>query len=504
MRRREVLTFGAAAAGLTLAPAWADGAPVSLIMPAASPTALTVKVRLAAAGTPALRIDGREAAARPLDARTCLFTATGLRPGTSHRLELIADDGRPLREPWTLATLPAPDALPARARILLFTCAGGDPATPAPAGKTTFLAMAARHALLDRALSFRPDLVVANGDHVYWDQAVRARPGAAPAGPRYVDQIAPFDEAAGVDAPANRRSLDIVIDRQIANLYGERLAGVPTMFVTDDHDYFENDNAGDWGSTFPPRPFVLALQRRTAALAYPAALGRRRGAAWETVESVRLGRLIELVGYDCRQGLSMAGEGAFLTPAVERYVTGRTARSDARHLLHMPSTPFGWTAGKWGEWYPDRGKGGGRWGDEKTFWKPGFQAQHQRLAAAMTARRDRAAVTISGDLHASAAARITASGDLDLSANPITAVLAGPLGSGDMGFPSEVRGEFPWVPKALASTPIAEIQEKNGFTLIDVTPDALEVRLFTWRPPEPLEAVANLQPRATFTIRRPA
>ena len=63
-----------------------------------------------------------------------------------------------------------------------------------------------------------------------------ARPLGAPPAPRYADQVAPFDETIGIDAPLNRRSLDIVVDRQIADLYGQRLAGVPAMFVTDDHD----------------------------------------------------------------------------------------------------------------------------------------------------------------------------------------------------------------------------------------------------------------------------
>lgn len=33
----------------------------------------------------------------------------------------------------------------------------------------TFLPLAVRNRLLRRGLSFRPDAVVANGDHVYWD-----------------------------------------------------------------------------------------------------------------------------------------------------------------------------------------------------------------------------------------------------------------------------------------------------------------------------------------------
>jgi hypothetical protein len=63
---------------------------------------------------------------------------------------------------------------------------------------------------------------------------------------------------------------------------------------------------------------------------------------------------------------------------------------------------------------------------------------------------------------------------------------------------------FPSTPGKLIGTDTAETLEKNGFTLFDVTPDHVEVRQFSWRPPEPIEAIAALQPYATFRIERRA
>ena len=47
--------------------------------------------------------------------------------------------------------------------MLFYTCAGGHEALG-------HLPNAVRNRLLRRGLSFQPDAVVANGDHIYWDQ----------------------------------------------------------------------------------------------------------------------------------------------------------------------------------------------------------------------------------------------------------------------------------------------------------------------------------------------
>jgi hypothetical protein len=38
--------------------------------------------------------------------------------------------------------------------------------------------------------------------------------------------------------------------------------------------------------------------------------------------------------------------------------------------------------------------------------------------------------------------------------------------------------------------------EKNGFTVIDVSPDKLTFTMLLWRPPEPIEAMDTMQPHA--------
>jgi len=279
---------------------------------------------------------------------------------------------------------------------------------------------------------------------------------------------------------------------------------VPLVFVTDDHDYFENDNGGTWGYSFPPRPFILGLQRRTAAMAYPYALGRPKlkGGALtsETVETVQIGKLAELALFDCRRGWDTKTGYGVLFPDAEAFLIERLRRSRADHYIHVPSNPVGWTAGKIGEWYGDRPPVNTP-GDDKAFWPAGWFDQHQRLIRALSAQRERPAITISGDMHASGAKRLTASGDIDLSANPVEAILAGTIGTGT-SWPSQGRGMFPSTPQKLAGTDVAPTLERNGFTLFDVTPERIEVRQFSWRPPEPIAAIASLQPHATYTIER--
>jgi hypothetical protein len=483
-------------------------APVRALIPAASADTLAVKVLLDAppAEAPRLSIDGRAVAPEKLDpdGYSWGYVQRGLKGATSHRLALADGAGRPLREDWQLKTLPGPDDRPERFRILFFTCAGGDE----EAGS---LPLAVRRALLDRAISFAPDLAVADGDHVYWDLDTalkyRGDPASRAETAALYRRIAWIDQDSAFDSDTNRRSLNTIVGRQIAGLYEDRFASVPLVFVADDHDYFENDNGGTWGYSFPPRDFILGLQRRTASMVYPYALGRPKlkGGAWtsETVESVRIGKLAELALFDCRRGWDTKTGYGVLFPEVEAYLIDRLRNSDASHHIHVPSNPFGWTAGKIGEWYADKPPASVT-NSDKDFWPAGWFDQHQRLAAALSAQKGRPAVTISGDMHASGAKRITASGDLDLSANPIEAILSGPIGTGARGWPSMGRGMFPATPQKLVGTDVAATEERNGFTLLDVTPERIEVRQFRWRPPEPVSAIAALQPYASFTIPRPS
>ena len=53
------------------------------------------------------------------------FHAADLKAGMTYRLSLASSDGRSLCQPWTLSTMPAPDELPSRLRLLVYSCAGG-------------------------------------------------------------------------------------------------------------------------------------------------------------------------------------------------------------------------------------------------------------------------------------------------------------------------------------------------------------------------------------------
>lgn len=513
--RRHVLA-GASALGLGSTfmggVAWSKtNAAVRAILPSASHDTLALKVLLdqPSAAAPTLSIDGRAVAAERMDVDgySWGFVQNGLNGGTRYRLDLKDTSGQTLREPWTLGTLPPLNSQPDHFRILFFTCAGGDEGGK-PYG---YLPIVARRALFDRALSFAPDLAVANGDHVYWDlwTALKYRrdPAIRAATAAQYHKIAWIDEDAAFDSDTNRRSLNTVIGRQIASIYEDRFASVPLVFVTDDHDYFENDNAGPWGYTFPPRPFTFGLQQRTQAMAYPYALGRpdlgdpyRSG----TVETIRIGKLLEIALFDCRRGWSLGDTGGVLFPEAEAYLIDRLQKSTARQYIQAPSNPFGWTAGKLGEWYADTPSGESTFSNDKGYWQKGWFAQHQRLAAALSAQRERAAVSISGDMHAVAGSIITRSGDLDLSANPIHTILPGPIGTATEGYPSAARGIPAFHPAALAMKDLAKMEERNGFSIVDVYPERIEVRLFRWRPPEPISAIASLQPSDHYTIARPA
>jgi hypothetical protein len=44
--------------------------------------------------------------------------------------------------------------------------------------------------------------------------------------------------------------------------------------------------------------------------------------------------------------------------------------------------------------------------------------------------------------------------------------------------------------------------EKNGFTVIDVTPDKITFTIFTWRPPQPLAEIDTMKPTLTYEVPR--
>ena len=293
------------------------------------------------------------------------------------------------------------------------------------------------------------------------------------------------------------------------------------FFLQDDHDYFENDEASDDLITFPPSPFMMRLARAGQRMFYPEFLpdetrpaglpgtsqDDRDPGVSESFGTLRFGRLAEILLYDARRTLTLSGPSAvFVDLEVERWLRDRTAASDAAHVVHAPSTPPGWSAGKWGEWYPDMLGADGKLttAQAKPYWQAGWLAQHDRLMAAVAARRG-SSLIVSGDLHAIGLGRMLRAGSASFERTPITTVLSGPIGTKPTGWPSGRRG--------VAATPPAHIDlrldvtpiEEHGFTIADFDADGIDLRLFKWnRNSESVEAIDNLEPFHTTRVTRPA
>jgi hypothetical protein len=95
---------------------------------------------------------------------------------------------------------------------------------------------------------------------------------------------------------------------------------------------------------------------------------------------------------------------------VEAWLGARTRGTDVTHLVHAPSNPPGWSAGKWGEWYSDLLDDNGKLSvaKPKPYWQPGWLAQHDQLMAAFAEMCGRIPLVISGDLHDIGIGHITA------------------------------------------------------------------------------------------------
>jgi len=110
---------------------------------------------------------------------------------------------------------------------------------------------------------------------------------------------------------------------------------------------------------------------------------RRRSGA--TVADDRTGdqrRIAEVLLYDVRRTVTLAGPtGVFVAPDVEGWLKARAAAKEVVHLVNVPSNPPGWSAGKWGECYPDLLGPGGKLSEAKPkpYWRRGWLSQDDRL-----------------------------------------------------------------------------------------------------------------------------
>jgi hypothetical protein len=439
------------------------------------------------------------------------FYATDLQPGRKYNLSLQAADRKPLCQPWDLSTFPSPDERPGQFRAMFFTCAGGSQ-------NAGFLSTTIRNRLIRRGLSFEPQAIIANGDHVYWD----LHSPQVPLARRDNSKLESFNRSALVFGDRNETVLKLAAGPQIAPVYGTDFRSTPVFFVQDDHDYFDNDEAFDEIVTFPPVWFQLELARATQRMYYPEFLPdptRPPGLPWGSVGdavsgvseswgTLRFGRLAEVLLYDVRRTCTLAGPSAvFIDPSVEKWLVDRTGSNEVTHLVHAPSNPMGWTAGKWMEWYPDVLTAGGKLttAEPKHYWQQGWLKQHDRLVASMTGMRGRIPISISGDLHAIGIGKILRAGNLNLEANPLTAVLSGPVGTRPEGWPSARRG--------IGASPAAHLDlreeikpiEQHSFTIADFLPDKIVLRFFKWDlKTQTPETIDTLEPFHTTELGRPA
>jgi hypothetical protein len=391
----------------------------------------------------------------PGDGSFWQFDVPGLESATTYTLSLTGDDGRALCEPWPLTTFPAPDAMLPRLRLMIYTCGGGHDVlnTGLPEGKINWLPSTLRRRLLRRGLSFKPDALIANGDQVYWDLRAPQASRSSGASAKGIEFAGMFDRAQPVFGTPNETAFLRATGPQIVPQYGALCRSTPVFFMQDDHDYFDNDEATDEIITFPPDQFMLNLARATRQLYYPeylpdlerplglpgASAADRPAGVGEAFGTLRFGRLAEILLYDIRRSQTLAGPSAvFVDGTVETWLKSRMAARGIVHVVNIPSNPPGWSAGKWGEWYPDVLGHDGRLTIDtpKPYWQSGWLKQHDRLMAAIAAMPGRIPLVISGDLHAIAEGRMQRSGTLDFSRNPVVVVLSGPLGTGDRGWPS--------------------------------------------------------------------
>jgi hypothetical protein len=516
-----------AAAGIgAVQPTWDDGE-LAHVLPTSSHDRILVKAsfKKPLEAAPVLQIGDQRVIGERTDTRGSFwqFNAAGLKPGTPYLLSLTSSDGRVLSQPWSLATMPAPDEMPAKLRLLVYSCGGGHDIFKLSHTGLEFVPIAVRQKLLQRGLSFSPDALIANGDQVYWDLlAPKASPrlGASRAALEY----ARFDRSAPILGGANEEALLRAAGEQISPLYGTLCRSTPVFFLQDDHDHFDNDEATDEIVTFPPDNFMLQAARATQRLWYPEFLpdpnrspglpgsdypdqpASRPSGLSESFGTLRYGRLAEVLLYDVRRTVTLAGpSGVFVAPDVESWLKARAAAREVVHLVNVPSNPPGWSAGKWGEWYPDLLGPDGKLSEAKPkpYWQRGWLSQHDRLMHALSEMPGRIPLVVSGDLHATAEGRMMRSGQLDFSRNPVIAVLPGTLGTSTGGWASEFRGVGPQPPQHLDMQETVKPIEENGFLLMDFTPETITLRYFKWnQKTQPVSDIDTLEPFHTTELKR--
>ncbi len=506
INRRNVIKMGLGVSAAAMAacsgdyPAadnWNKGDLAHLI-PMVSHSALAIKASFNKVlnTAPLLMVNGQAVKGTRQDTRGRFwaFRLGSLSANTVYTLQLVDQSDNALCAPWPLKTFPAPTDQPTQLKMITYTCAGGPDLPVLPGNRHAFKSVAYRQRMYDLMLEKNPDLIIANGDHIYWDYRswVDNQDGdlAKTAMKWFLESYGSFDNQIPVLGTANEATLQAVADEQIARPYGVRFRSTPVFFVTDDHDYFDNDDATPELVTFPPNSFHQELRNTLQQLYFPEFIVNEvlpdNFPGLVPTEDMQLsthfgsfqyGDLFRGLIYDCG-GLLSLGDDARLFPAVvEDWLLGKTRDETTRHMAHIPSHPMGWTAGKWREWYPDLLTSSGTLlaavtSDQqggKYLWQQGWWEQHQRILNALSAQKKRTPLMLSGDLHALGSARIERSDELDLSKNPVYTVLTGPVGVGGLGWISSARGVSATIAKKLQLQEFLTPEERNGFTVVDFT-----------------------------------
>jgi len=414
------------------------------------------------------------------------FISDKLLSNQSYELQLISGD-RPIYKPWKLKTFPSPNLDVKNVSFMSFTCAGG-PEGFKSSGKEFFKPIKFRQKIFAEGLSKKPDFAISIGDHIYWDLRGESSP---PVGRNskfikfflgsYISLVyGKFNRLESASSSNNEKVLKKLGNEQIASLYGTKFKSTPIFFIPDDHDYFENDDAEEQLVTFPADKFSKDVFKKMADLFYPPLLDTPDGEPRRNIGRIRYGSAFEGLLADCAGNMTLGNKKAVLiSNEDEKWLLTRIKDSKAKHLAFIPSHPFGYTAGKWREWYPDVVAEEGATGTvvnellsgtigslttnaNKYLWQEGWFLQHQRLIKSISKRKGSRFI-FSGDIHAIGAASIMQSGDIKLK-NEVKTFLVGPVGSSSAGWPSFARGITADNPKSLICNPIFKTIEENGFT----------------------------------------
>jgi len=478
------------------------------ILPTVTDTIFSISVSVGEPrGKLQLSIDGKKVPGVRMDSkgRFWSFYADGLRPSKTYELQLSDKEGA-LGQSWPLRTFPGRNAEPQTFKLMTYTCAGGADGLGIPSLQF-FKPHTFRQNLFKAGLSEKPDAVIAIGDHIYYDLRGQEHPSIGRnskwlkylSGWYFSMRYGSFNRSEPIIGTDNEDVLVRIGDEQIANLYGTRFKSTPIYFLSDDHDYFENDDAEPDIVTFPPDKFSRAAHQAMADLYYPS-LPDAPGPEWRRFfGTLTYGRLFEASLYDCAGHLTVGDEAKLIPQVAEDWLINRIKDSTAKHYAMVPSHPLGWTAGKWREWYPDVVAPEGFTGvvlnevmsgvqgqlttaAQKYFWQKGWWDQHQRLLEALaTSRkgsgRQGSRMIFSGDIHAQGAVNIRRSGELALE-KPVKSFLVGPVGTSDATWPSAARGIAAGQPEWLATDEVLATREVNGFTIFEFEGSLARARLF--------------------------